>query len=255
MFYQLSHLGTSDYFTREEGENFSYPPHLHQCFELILVTSGQMEISIDGKEYSLREKQAVFIFPNQLHSISSVNSKHVLFIFAPQFIQAYWTEKNNCVPNDNKITLNEHVVQSLLSLSSESSKFDMKGAFYSICALFDKTATYQNISYDRQTLLFKILSFIETNFKNDCSLGALTASVGYNAEYVSRFFKNKMNISYNQYLNIRRLNHAAHLLRNTNETALNCAFESGYTSLRTFNRNFKLYYGITPQEYRNNGRS
>ena len=59
-----------------------------------------------------------------------------------------------------------------------------------------------------------------------------------------------MNLSYNQYLNIRRLNHAAHLLRNTNDTALNCALESGYTSLRTFNRNFKLYYGITPQEYR-----
>lgn len=250
MFYQLTHLGTSDYFKKEEGENFSYPPHLHQCFELILVTDGQMDILIDGKEYHLQKDQAVFIFPNQLHSMSSTHSKHVLFIFAPQFIQAYWTEKNGFIPDNNRVLLHGHTVQGLLSLSSESSKFEIKGIFYSVCACFDLSATYQKLSFDRQTLLFKILTYIEKNFRTDCSLGALTAGVGYNAEYISRFFKKKMNLSYNQYLNIRRLNHAAHLLRNTNDTALNCALESGYTSLRTFNRNFKLYYGITPQEYR-----
>lgn len=250
MFYQLSHLGTSDYFKREDGENFSYPPHLHQCFELILVTDGYMKITIDGKEYALKENQAVFIFPNQLHSMTSVKSKHTLFIFAPQYIQAYWTEKNDCIPDNNQITLDTYTIQHLTNLSSESSKLEIKGTFYNVCALFDKEATYQRISSDRQTLLFKILSYIEKNFQSDCSLGALTSSVGYNAEYVSRFFKKKMNISYNQYINIRRLNHAAHLLRNSNETTINCALESGYTSLRTFNRNFKLYYGITPNEYR-----
>jgi len=250
MFYQLSHLGTSDYFTKEEGENFSYPPHLHQCFEIIIVTSGSMDISIDGKEYNLKKDQSVFIFPNQLHSMSSTSSNHVLFIFAPQFIQAYWTEKNDSIPNNNELVLDKQTIQRLLALSSKSSKFEIKGVLYSVCACFDKVKTYKKISHDRQTLLFKILSYIETNFKNDCSLSALTSSVGYNAEYISRFFKSKMNISYNQYLNARRLNHAAHLLRNTNDTALNCALESGYTSLRTFNRNFKLYYGTTPREYR-----
>ena len=137
MFYQLTHLGTSDYFKKEEGENFSYPPHLHQCFELILVTDGQMDILIDGKEYRLQKNQAVFIFPNQLHSMSSTRSKHVLFIFAPQFIQAYWTEKNGVVPDNNLVALHAHTVQGLLSLSPESSKFEIKGIFYSVCACFD----------------------------------------------------------------------------------------------------------------------
>ena len=253
MFYQLSHLGTSEHFTREDGKNFSYPPHLHQCFELILVTGGSMDVSVDGKNYTLEENQAVFIFPNQLHSMRSVNSSHVLFIFAPQFIQAYWTEKSDRVPTDSQIELDGYILRGLLSLSSESSKLEIKGVMYSICALFDKTAVYEKISRDRQTVLFKILSYIEKNFKKDCSLSTLTNDVGYNTEYVSRLFKRKMNISYNQYLNIRRLNHAAHLLRNTNESALNCALESGYTSLRTFNRNFKLYYGMTPVEYRKKG--
>ena len=250
MFYELSHIGTSDYFKKEEGEDFSFPPHLHQCFELILVTNGSMEITINGQNHALKEKQAVLIFPNQIHSLRSVKSRHILFIFSPQFIQSYWSEKSNSLPLHNAFTLDDHTVQRLLSLSSDSSKFEIKGVFYSICAVLDRSTSFQKELDDSQTLLFKILSYIETNFSKDCSLGALAISVGYNTEYISRFFKKKMNMPYKQYLNIRRLNHAAYLLHNTGETALNCALESGYTSLRTFNRNFKLCYGMTPQEYR-----
>ncbi len=251
MFYQLSHLGTSDYFKKENGENFSYPPHLHQCFELILVTSGCMNVTIDETTYVLKENESVLVFPNQIHSMSSAKSKHILFLFAPQFVQAYWTEKSDSIPEKNKLLLDEHTILSLTDLSSQSSKFEIKGVLYSICALFDNTVRYKKISSDKQTLLFKILSYAEKNFKEDCSLGALANSVGYNSEYISRFFKNKMNISYNHYLNIRRLHHAAYLLVNTDQTVLACALESGYTSLRTFNRAFKINYGITPQEYRN----
>lgn len=251
MFYELSRIGTSDYFIKEQGENFSFPPHLHQSFELILITSGSMDITVNGQVHTLEKNQAVLVFPNQIHSLQSVSSKHTLFIFSPQFIQAYWTEKSNSLPLRNSITLDEYTAQRLISLSSESSKFEIKGVFYSICAILDKSTSFQKDLDDSQTLLFKIMNHIEKNFAKDCSLGALAASVGYNTEYISRFFKKKMNMPYNQYLNIRRLNHAAYLLHNSNETALNCALESGYTSLRTFNRNFKLYYGMTPQEYRN----
>lgn len=251
MFYELSRIGTSDYFRKEQGENFSFPPHLHQSFELILITSGSMDITVNGQTHTLEKNQAVLVFPNQIHSLQSVSSKHTLFIFSPQFIQAYWTEKSNSLPLHNAITLDEYTAKRLLSLSSESSKFEIKGIFYSICALLDKSTSFQKDLDDSQTLLFKILSYIEKNFSKDCSLSSVATSVGYNTEYISRFFKKKMNIPYNQYLNIRRLNHAAYLLNNSNESALNCALESGYTSLRTFNRNFKLYYGMTPQEHRN----
>ena len=251
MFYELSHIGSSDYFKKEQGENFSFPPHLHQCFELIFVTSGSMDIIINGQTYTLTENQSVLVFPNQIHSLQSVSSKHILFIFSPQFIQAYWAEKSNSFPINNAITLDNYTAERLLSLTCETSKFEIKGVFYSICAALEKSTSFQKYIDDSQDLLFKILSYIEKNFTKDCSLGAMTASIGYNTEYISRFFKKKMNMPYNQFLNIRRLNHAAYLLQNTHETALNCALESGYSSLRTFNRNFKLCYGMTPQEYRN----
>lgn len=250
MFYQLSHLGTSNYFKKEWGENFSYPPHLHQSFELLLITGGSMEVSVDEKVYEVNAGEVVLIFPNQIHSFTSVDSAHMVFLFSPQFIQAYWTEKSDSIPENNVVILDEHTRNALMQLTKESSKFEIKGVLYSICAEFDKHTSYKRIAADKQTLLFKIFSYVEKNFMEDCSLATLAASVGYNAEYVSRFFKSKMGISYNNYVNIRRLNHAAHLLGNTDQTMLACALESGYTSLRTFNRNFKEHYGVTPHEYK-----
>lgn len=252
MFYQTAHLGTSDYFKKECGENFNYPPHLHQSFELILVTSGTMTVRVGEKEYTLGGGEAVLIFPNQTHSMTSRESTHTLFIFSPQFVQAFWTEKKSFAPENNKLQLDRYMIEKLRGLAEKSSRFEIKGVLYSVVAEFDKEATYREASRDKEILLVKIFGYVEGNFKKDCSLGALGASVGYSAEYVSRYFKKKTTLSYNQYLNVCRLNHAAHMLRNTDETALVCALESGYTSLRTFNRNFKYYYGVTPQEYRKN---
>lgn len=254
MFYQLSHLGRNDYFTRENGENFSYPPHLHQSFELILIKDGEMNVTINDTTYRLSMGEAVLIFPNQIHSMSSVKSSHTLFIFAPQFIESYWAEKSTLIPQDNRVRLDERAFSYLLELENDSSRLEIKGALYLACAQFDKNKSYKRITEQGHTTLFKILSFIEENFKKECSLSTISSNIGYSEEYISRFFSRSMKITFNQFLNARRLNHAAHLLQSTNEAILTLALESGYTSLRSFNRNFKLYYGMTPNEYRNMNR-
>ena len=251
MFYQLSHLGTGDYFTRENGENFSYPPHLHQSFELILIKDGEMDVMVNNVTYTLSSSEAVLIFPNQIHSMTSKKSAHTLFIFAPELIEAYWAERGSLIPTDNRITLDDRTISLLLELENHSSRLKIKGALYTACALFDKNADYKRVTNSGNTTLFRILSFIEENFKKECSLKTLSNSIGYSEEYISRFFSRNMKITFNQFLNARRLNHSAHLLRSTNEAILSLALESGYTSLRSFNRNFKLYYGMTPNEYRN----
>ena len=59
-----------------------------------------------------------------------------------------------------------------------------------------------------------------------------------------------MGLSFHRYVNMRRLNYAAYLLANTDATCVSCALESGFASLRSFNRNFKKEFGITPAEYK-----
>ena len=35
----------------EKNNNFSFPSHLHQCFEIIIILSGEMDVIIDGEKY------------------------------------------------------------------------------------------------------------------------------------------------------------------------------------------------------------
>ena len=92
MFYQFQHFGISEYFCKEYGKNFSFPAHLHQSFEFITVLSGEMDITVDDKTYKLSSGESLLIFPHQLHSLSSTNSKHMLCIFSPDIVIAYYSK-------------------------------------------------------------------------------------------------------------------------------------------------------------------
>lgn len=250
MFYELKHLGSPHYLKVEKGENFSFPMHLHQCFEVIVVLSGEMKIAVDNKSYSLKSKEALLIFPNQIHSLESKQSNHVLCIFSPRLVQAFATGVKGRVPVDNKLVLDTYLIEAINRLTLDSSTTEKKGILYSICSSFEKNAVYSTRRNDNEKLLLRIFSFVENEFDGDCRLSHLAEQIGYDYSYISRFFKKNMGISFNTYVNYYRLSHACYLLENSDAPIIQCAMESGYTSLRSFNRNFKEYFDMTPAEYR-----
>lgn len=250
MFYELQHLTSPEYYRKEYGYDLNFPPHLHYCFELVVILSGEMTIKIDSKEYLLKKGDAALIFPNQLHSFYSKNSKYLLYIFTPELVKSFSVKHRNSVPEDNRLKPEETYISLLDSLGDNSSIYEIKGILYSCCGIFDKSAQYISSLSDSDNLLSKIFSFVEENYTNECSLKKLSAATGYDYSYLSRYFKKITGISYNDYLNAYRLNNAGHLLRNSDITILRCAEECGYTSLRTFNRNFKDFYGTTPMQYK-----
>ena len=250
MFYQYNHLGSPDYVKIEKGGNFSFPPHLHQCFEIIVLTSGEMEVSVDDKTFTLKKNDAVLVFPNQIHSLKSVKSQHVLCIFSPKIVQAYSTKLGGKTPKDNKFTPDPFFINALLQLENSSDSVLRKGVLYSLCAQFNVGREYFEKQADNQKLLHKIFSFVEENFTADCSLSELCENVGRDYSYLSRFFKKSIGISFNTYVTHFRLSHACYLMENTSLPIVQCAFESGFSSLRSFNRSFKEFIKLTPKEYR-----
>ncbi len=249
MFYQYNHLGSPDYLKIEKNENFSFPPHLHQCFEIIIILSGQMKITVDNKIFILEKNEALLIFPNQIHELQSTSSKHILCIFSPRLVQAYTTKLTDKIPVSNRFYPDEYLIKSLEALDADSSSMDKKGVLYSLCGQFDKQNEYTAKRTDREKLLYKIFAFVEENFNKDCSLLCLSKKTGYDYSYLSRHFKKIVGISFNSYVTHYRLSHACYLMENTEQTILQCAYDSGFTSLRNFNRCFKEYLGITPTQY------
>lgn len=252
MFYQYNHLGTPDYLKIERNTNFSFPAHLHQCFEIIILLSGQMRIRVDEKSFVIKKNEGLLIFPNQIHSLESTESEHILCIFSPRLVQAYATKVNDRIPKSNKFSPDEYLINSLKNLEVSASSPEKKGLLYSLCGQFDKTAEYEGKNTDSEKLLYKIFLYVEENFNNDCSLTGLAKNIGYDYSYLSRYFKKTTGISFNTYVTHYRLSYACYLIENTDQTILKCACDSGFFSLRNFNRVFKEHFQVSPTQYRKN---
>lgn len=250
MFYEHKHFGTADYFRKEYGENFRFPLHLHNSFEFITDISGEMTVTVDDKIYKLNSGESILIFPNQLHSLSGDRSKHMLCIFSSELVKAYYRKVSNKIPENNKVLLHSFFIDLLDNMTDGSPVIEKKGLLYSICAQFDKIARYENRNKYYDNILHEIFEFVENNYTKSCSLTELSEKTGYSYSYLSRCFKKITGISYNSYVNECRTRNACYLLDNTDYSILRCALESGYESLRSFNRNFLNLMGITPGEYR-----
>ena len=222
MFYEFRHPIEPDYFTVSKGENLTFPAHLHHCFELIIVTSGEMSVTVGGKEYELKPGMAVMIFPNQIHSIGTkTRSEHIIAIFSPTLVSFYSSRTSGKLPDDPVFT-----------------------------AEFDKGRTYVGSDGSSDSLLAKIFAFIDKNYDSDCSLEVLSKNVGYGYTYLSSFFRKTVGVPYHDYITDLRISKARYLLENSGEGILQIANECGFGSLRSLNRNFREKLGVTPTEYR-----
>ena len=156
------------------------------------------------------------------------------------------------IDGDNLFVPDSYFVNVLCNLNPDSTTTQKKGILYSFCAQFDQNKVYEMRQTDSDGLLNKIFTFVEECYSTDCSLKKLAKKTGYDYAYLSRIFRKIVGISYNAYVNHCRLSHACYLMGNTDYTIIQCALESGYESVRSFNRNFKAYLGMTPTEYRKN---
>jgi AraC-like DNA-binding protein/quercetin dioxygenase-like cupin family protein len=255
-FYEGKHRMDAKYFEIENGENLCFAPHIHRCYEVITVSDGTLELTVDGVTYALVPGDVALIFPNQVHAFHTPQrSRHRLIIFSPEVIAAFDRHHSQQLPSEVVVTLGKQhpLCSMLLSLQKEDGLFAVKGVLYSICAAFERAACFTDIRRGRGnnlSLLREILTFVQCNFMEECTLAALAAAIKYDMTYLSKFFVRNVGISFTEYVHQIRTSHACYLLQNTDKTILQISHECGSTSLRTFNRNFAAQMGCTPKEYR-----
>lgn len=106
----------------------------------------------------------------------------------------------------------------------------------------------------QQSLLGGILACVESNYtRPDFSLAACADDLGYNQKYVSRVFKNNMNVTFSEYLRNMRIRHAIFLMDQGVTSVKNVAMLSGYRDPLYFSNVFKQATGMSPSEYISRG--
>ena len=82
--------------------------------------------------------------------------------------------------------------------------------------------------------------------------GPVLASISNRSvEHVSRVTKKLLNQTPSEIVNRTRLDYAGRLLLNSDTDILTIAMDCGFNSISQFHRLFKVYYQMTPKQYRN----
>lgn len=252
MLYQAQHSMIADKVTLESGVDLVFPTHIHNSFEIIIATQGEIEITVANNQYTISNNECVLIFPNQIHEIKAKpHANHAILIFSPHLVKEFCKKTEARLPKINKFCLDSFYIDKITSLNDKMSTVALKGLLYTICGEFDKNADYAEFKSDKHNLLFKIFKFVAENYKKSCSLYQLSDEINYSYVYLSKHFLKHTGMRYTEYVCHFRINEACYLLKSTNRTVLDIAYECGFDCLRSFNRSFKSITGITPTKFRN----
>ncbi|MGP5427858.1 response regulator transcription factor [Enterococcus malodoratus] len=92
--------------------------------------------------------------------------------------------------------------------------------------------------------------FIQKNFREKLTLEIVSAHVYMNPQYFSRVFKKRIGVSYTDYVNNLRIQHACKLLETSDFPSYRISNECGFNDPSYFNRVFFKQMKTTPNKYR-----
>ena len=251
-------------------------PHHHDELELAYFKSGHGIYSVTGREYPINPGDIFMFTSSEIHKITyvdpSVEMEAINFHFLPKLLisgssidlQRLFFERRDGM---NRIT-------------AEVSGND----YQSICAALENCASemtgqregYQLVAQNEllRALILILrscdilgkpkrqigavngialaLDHIDENYLSEITIPELCEIARMSRSNFERLFVMIAGVPVREYVKRRRIDHAAELLRTTNQTVLAIALASGYHNTANFNKQFRAVTGVTPLEYRRN---
>ncbi len=104
-------------------------------------------------------------------------------------------------------------------------------------------------------MIIRVQHFIESNYANDrLSLQDAAEHVRVSPSYLSKTFSQETGQTFIEFLTQTRMKKAMELLQTTRDKSYEIAYQVGYNDAHYFSNLFKKMTGITPKEFRRQGR-
>jgi AraC family transcriptional regulator len=99
------------------------------------------------------------------------------------------------------------------------------------------------------------IRLVEADAAQPIELGAMAKTAAMSKYHFLRVFRRQTGVTPHQYLISARLRRAALALTSSRRPVLEIALDAGFGDLSTFNRRFRVTFGLTPTQYRDMRRS
>ena len=254
MIYQTHNSVGQNYFECIRYKNFSFVPHMHRYPEVFCVREGSIAVVTNGVREVFTQGEYGWIASNSIHSYEDLDNSVVdVCIYSDDFVPAFSKGIRKKIPERVKFVcrypVSKFVDDELFVTDREVDFFTRKAALYAIAGAVLEQIKFFDRTDKNETLADKIIHYVAENYTDNISLKALAKELGYEERYLSRCFHNTVPMHFSAYVNLFRVDHAIALLQNTELSVSEVSLESGFQSIRSFNRVFHEITGKTPKDF------
>jgi AraC-like DNA-binding protein/quercetin dioxygenase-like cupin family protein len=255
------------YVVHRAGENIDIPMHWHEAVEINYVVSGTMQaFEMNGQTFTVSAGEYVVVNSGTLHQIKQAPSDLVTMtlLFQPEFFAAHGFDLMQRLffrtPLRHDTQYGQRFAEVMLHLyqiveATTLNTLQFHHAVYEIADIL-----VHDFSYLREDALailakpgeriYEMIHYIKVHDEALLTPHELARVFHVSPSYLARYFKQQLNMTPNQYLQLQRLQHAQTLLANTDHAISWIADAAGFVSEKSLQRIFRKYYAMSPRDYR-----
>lgn len=219
---------------------------------LRLAPGRQYRFSTVGESAIDRQSEEILSVKHAMAEIADI------FLSFPAKTGRHFPEGKPLSREKEKQNMQEQLPLAELSayLQQEEIWYQIHIALYQILLILSRhtVPAGKSQNHTRQYERFsQCMEYIHGHYTEDFGIKELAERIGFSEPTLYRLFQTHMGVTFNQYLNMLRVNTACGILETTAAISMTeLAQQCGYNSLSNFYRAFRQLTGQSPGEYRRN---
>lgn len=209
-------------------EGIQAEEHQHPALEVLLVKSGNVEVSVNGHLY--HDVQGCLIAPNTVHAVSGANALCEIWIIEKGLSSLFALHSAFAsMPEQPVIFLRQVEIPS----------FDDR--------LLEQIATRKAVSGQLDERILSCVERIRSSIPDQTiTREILSAHVHLSSTRLSHLFKAQMGTTLQNYIIWERLKYAISATFEQDVNLLNAAYQAGFYDAAHFSRAFQKMFGLNP---------
>ena len=241
-------------------ESYDYDSHFQNKIEICYCFSGMQKLKVDGTIYTLSAGDAVFILPNIVHEYIKCDpgdgeqTEVISFICDTDLIASLIPDivtKRLVTPFIPAHLISKDTNRAFRRMTLNPESMELLGwGCIAISGIVKNVDFIPFKSSGGDKLAPALISYINSNFTKNLTIGTIAREFGYSESYIAHVFYDRLKIPFRAYLGSVRSERAKDLIIKTDKTLTEIAYECGYNSVNTFCRCFKKHFKKTPSQLR-----
>jgi AraC-like DNA-binding protein len=229
--------------------------HVHDCHEVLIPLQGHCEISLVGKTWQVTPSEMFWLPLGTQHSFlgggGELGERLILL-----FDEKLWKKWKGTSRAATLFPTHQLIKELSFFLMTKKQGLSDSALIDAIVSIISEAVSHHaeidgrahDSTLDAATK--RALDTLALRFTEELSVDDLAAAAGTSSRNLSRLFSQHLGVTPKQMLIRYRVHEACRLLRDTQLSVTDVAFESGFGSLSRFIEAFRSQVGVLPSDYR-----